>query len=101
MQAACAKAMILKYNPEFIINVGVAGGLLGNMQVYDIAIPKNAIQSDVDTSALGNPKGFISTIEIINLPCFQNLASLILNKKYKNSTSVYYCTLASLTNYSR
>lgn len=93
--AACAQAMILKYNPDFIINVGVAGGLLENMQVYDIAISKNAVQSDVDTSVLGDPKGFISTIEIINLPCSQNLANLILNKKCKDSTTIHYGTIAS------
>ena len=78
--AACAQSMILKYNPEFIINVGVAGGLLEEMQVFDVAISKSAVQSDVDTSALGDPKGFISTIEIIELPCSLKLANLILNK---------------------
>lgn len=93
--AACAQTMILKYNPEFIINVGVAGGLLENMQVYDIAISKNAVQSDVDTSALGDPKGFISTIEIINLPCSQDLASLILNKKCEDRITIHYGTIAS------
>ncbi len=93
--AACAQTIILKYNPEFIINVGVAGGLLENMQVYDIAISKNAIQSDVDTSALGDPKGFISTIEIVNLPCSQYLANLILSKRYKDKTKIYYGTITS------
>lgn len=93
--AACAQSMILKYNPEFIINVGVAGGLLEEMQVYDMVISKNAVQSDVDTSALGDPKGFISTIEIIELPCSQKLANLILNKKLEDNTEIYYGTIAS------
>lgn len=93
--AACAQTMILKYNPDFIINIGVAGGLLENMHVCDIAISKNAVQSDVDTSALGDPKGFISTINIVNLPCSKNLANLILNKKYKDSTRIYYGSIAS------
>ena len=93
--AACAQSMILKYNPEFIINVGVAGGLLEEMQVFDIVISKNAVQSDVDTSALGDPKGFISTIEIINLPCSEKLANLILNKKQDDESTIHFGTIAS------
>lgn len=93
--AACAQTMILKYNPEFIINVGVAGGLLEEMQVFDIAISKNAVQSDVDTSTLGDPKGFISTIEMIELPCSEKLANLILNKKQDEESGIYFGTIAS------
>ena len=65
------------------------------MQVFDIAISKNAVQSDVDTSALGDPKGFISTIEMIELPCSEKLANLILNKKQDEESGIYFGTIAS------
>lgn len=93
--AVCAQTMSLKYNPEFILNVGIAGGLLNEMQVYDIAVSTSAVQCDVDTSAVGDPKGFISTIEIVNLPCSQNLANLILNSDKIENMKIYQGTIAS------
>jgi len=93
--AVCAQTMILKYNPEFIINVGVAGGLLEKMSVFDIAVSKSAVQCDVDTSALGDQKGFISTIEVIELPCSERLTDLILNEKNQYRGKVYLGTIAS------
>ena len=39
--AMAAQTMILKYNPEFIVNSGVAGGLHPDIKVMDIAIAEN------------------------------------------------------------
>ena len=77
--------MILKYKPKFIINTGVAGGLLEEMNIGDIAISCSAVQYDVDTSILGDPKGFISTINMIRLPCSKRLINVLLenNKQDK------------------
>lgn len=83
--AVCAQTMILKYKPKFIINTGVAGGLLKEMNIGDIAISCSAVQHDVDTSILGDPKGFISTINMIRLPCSKRLINVLLenNKQDK------------------
>lgn len=64
----CAEAMILTYNPEIIINTGVAGGLLEDLKIADIVISKNAVQHDMDTSPLGDPKGLLSGINIVYIP---------------------------------
>lgn len=70
----CAEAMILKYSPSCIINSGVAGGVCRDLDIGDIAVAKDVVQHDLDTSALGDPKGLISGINIINVPCDTDLA---------------------------
>lgn len=67
--AVCAEAMILKYNPAAVINIGVAGGLSGSLKVGDIAIADSVAEHDMDTSALGDPIGFITGINMVKIPC--------------------------------
>lgn len=69
----CAEAMILKFNPEVIINTGVAGTLTTALSVGDVAISQNVCQHDMDTSPIGDPKGLLSGINIINIPADQQL----------------------------
>lgn len=71
--AICAQTMIIKYSPSLIINSGVAGGLSGELKIGDIAIATSLVQHDMDTSPLGDPKGLISGINIINLPCDEDV----------------------------
>ena len=66
--ALCAQTMILRYSPSLIINSGVAGGLHPSLKVCDITVATSLVQHDMDTSAIGDPKGLISGINIINIP---------------------------------
>ncbi len=63
--AICAQTMILEYNPGVIINTGVAGSLERGFNVLDVAVAKSVVQHDMDTSAIGDPKGLISGINVI------------------------------------
>ncbi len=67
--AMCAQAMILKFAPERIINTGVGGSLSEKLAIGDIAVAESLVQHDMDTSPLGDPLGFISGINIVNIPC--------------------------------
>lgn len=67
--AMCAEAMILLYQPDLIVNVGVAGGLTDRLHIGDIAVAKDLVQYDVDTSAVGDPIGLVSTVNRIDFPC--------------------------------
>lgn len=75
--AVCAQTMVLKYNPSFIINTGVAGGIVPEIKIGDIAIAQNVMQHDIDTSALGDKRGMISGLKIINIPCDENIVNKI------------------------
>ena len=66
--AICAETMILNYELEYILNVGVGGALSDNLDVESIAISSACVQHDMDTSPLGDPIGMISGINIIEIP---------------------------------
>ena len=66
--ALCAQTMILHYQPQCIINTGVAGTLTDALTIGSIAVSSAVVQHDMDTSALGDPVGLISGINKVELP---------------------------------
>lgn len=72
--ALCAQTMILRYQPQAIINTGVAGTLTDALSVGAIAVSTAVVQHDMDTSPLGDPPGLISGINKIELPADRLLA---------------------------
>ena len=64
--AVCSQTMILKYSPDIMINVGVAGGLSDEFKIGDIAVADS-----------GDPVGLISGINLVNIPCDKKLADLM------------------------
>ncbi len=75
--AMCAQIMILKYNPEIIINSGVAGSLTDSLRVFDVAIAKNVVQHDSDLTAFGSKKGYIEGPDRIFFECDERAVKLL------------------------
>ena len=75
--AICTQTMILKYNPDVIINTGVAGTLADKLSIGDIAIADSVVQHDMDTSPLGDPVGLLSGINIVKIPTDSDTVSKI------------------------
>lgn len=74
--AMCAQTLIIKYNPELIINIGVAGGISPEIKIGDVVIGKGVIQHDFDVSAFPNrKKGEISGIGKVEIPCTEKIIS--------------------------
>lgn len=73
-----AEAMILSFHPDCVINIGVAGTLTNRLDIGHLAVAKIAVQHDMDTSAVGDPIGMISGINMIELPCDETLCASIL-----------------------
>lgn len=90
--AICTEAMILKFDVDLIINIGVAGTLTSELGILDVAVATNVMQHDMDTSPIGDPRGLISGINMILLPVDEKLADLmcecLVDKgiKYKKGT---------------
>ena len=63
--AVCAQIMISVFGVTELINTGVAGAVAHGIRQNDIVIAKNFVQHDVDTSAIGDPVGFVSTVNQI------------------------------------
>src|SRR5699024_6456393 len=67
--AVCAQTMILTYKPDYVINIGVAGGLAPELGIGDIAVAENVVEHDMDTTPIGDVPGYISGINIVRIPC--------------------------------
>ena len=72
--AVCAQTMALIYEPELIINSGVSGALSPKLRVGDVVIGTDVVQHDVDTTAMGDEPGFVSTVDRLSFP-LDNFAS--------------------------
>lgn len=56
--AALATVLLIKhYQPQYIINIGTAGGLCEQEEVLDVVIGTQIVQHDYDTSALDGADG--------------------------------------------
>ncbi len=71
--AVAAEAMILRYNVGALLNTGVAGGLLAELEVGDVALADKVVQHDMNTTALGDARGLLSGINIVEIPADQTL----------------------------
>lgn len=66
--AMCTQALIIKYNPDLILNVGVAGGIDPKINIGDTVIAAGVIQHDFDVSSFQNrKKGEISGIDLVEI----------------------------------
>lgn len=53
--------IIDKYEPDIIINTGIAGGLSSSLNVSDIVIGTELVQHDFDVTAIGYARGYMCT----------------------------------------
>ena len=81
--AVCAQTMILTWPVKLVINSGVAGALQEPLEIGDICVATDLVQHDVDTSAIGDPVGFVSTVGKIYFPCAERAVEGILRAAAK------------------
>ncbi len=58
--AMCTYALIEKYDPDVIINSGVAGALSPIVRIGDIVVATKSVEHDMNTCALGDRQGEVS-----------------------------------------
>lgn len=75
--AVCAQTMILEYAPDCIINTGVAGGLAKGLKVGDIVVAESVAEHDMDTSPLGDEKGFITGLNRVYMDCDEKISGIM------------------------
>ena len=64
--AICTEIMVLHFGVDHVINIGVAGSLVPTLKVLDVAVAESSVQHDMNTTAVGDPLGLISGINVIN-----------------------------------
>lgn len=77
--AMSAQNMIDNYDVDLIINIGVAGGLSG--EIGDVVISKDSMQTDMDVTALGYDKCEIPDINKIHFKADETIIKI--SKKLK------------------
>ncbi len=94
--AICTQLMIDKYNPSVIINTGVAGGLDKTLSIGDIAVATNVVQHDIDTTIFGDPKGYITNLNLTRIPVEENIYNTLKESAMRfEGTNVVLGTIAS------
>jgi len=76
--ALCAQAMLLRFKPQLVLNIGVGGGLSPGMKIGDIAIATSVVQHDFDTTPLGEPRGYLLRLDCVGIPCDEKTAGTLL-----------------------
>lgn len=85
--ARCCQILIDNIDVDFIINVGVAGGVSKKVNVCDVVIGDKLIQHDFDLRAFNHERGYIPNVgQYIN--CDEYLIRLAKEIKLKNKTHV-------------
>ena len=77
--AMCAQTMIMRYSPDLIVNTGVGGALRSGITTGDIVIASDLCQHDMDTSAIGDPVGLVSGINVIYFESDKRAAEILLS----------------------
>lgn len=76
--AVCCQTMLLTWPVRLVLNSGVAGALREPLEIGDICIARDLVQHDVDTSAVGDPIGFVSTVNQTYFRCAEWAVSEIV-----------------------
>lgn len=78
--AICAQTMILLYSPEIILNIGVAGAISKDVKIGDVVVASAVVQHDFDTTAFGDPKGFIPKVGRVDIPCSAKISESLMQE---------------------
>ena len=68
--AMAAEILCLKYGVDLILNAGVAGCLTA-LPTGSLVVPDEFVQHDVDTTAVGDPIGLVSTVNRVEFPTWK------------------------------
>ena len=72
----CAQILADLFEVDTLINTGVAGSLDAALDIGDIVISTDAVQHDMDVSALGDPLGQIPGMDAFAFPADERLVQL-------------------------
>ena len=93
--ALAAEAMIITYSPRLIVNTGVGGALASGIGVCDVVVAEKLVQHDMDTSALGDPKGLISGINVVYFEACKHAIDVVKNACSQLGVNCHSGTIAS------
>ena len=75
--AVCAQLLISSFGVDAIVNTGVAGGIMHDLRQCDIVVADAFIQHDIDTTALGDPRGLVSELGVVEMVCSRRMSNVL------------------------
>ncbi len=72
--ALCAQALIDRYQPDAIVNVGVAGALDPTLRIAEAVIARDAVQHDFDTTFFGDQLGQVNGMPELSFKADEKLS---------------------------
>lgn len=67
--AMATQLLIDRYAPDCVLNAGVAGSMAQELEPGDLVRVTEFYQHDMDTTGIGDPVGFVSTVDRVEFPC--------------------------------
>lgn len=77
--AVATQILISNFDIQYVLNVGVAGSISDNLNVFDVAISNNTVEFDQDVSVLGYEIGHTFGIDKVRVPTSERLSDKIQN----------------------
>ncbi len=93
--AICAEAMILRFGVTALLNTGVAGGLSPMLEVGDVVVADEVVQHDMNTTALGDPRGLLSGINVVKIATDKHLLKALCEATAEQGINGIVGTVAS------
>lgn len=82
--AMITQHVIDAYSPAAVISTGVAGGLSKNLSIGDVVVSRDCVHHDLDTRALGFPRGHIPYTDLRFFTADEDLVRLALSADLEN-----------------
>ena len=95
--AICTQILADFYQVDQLINTGVAGSLDAEINIGDIVVSTDAVEHDMDVSALGDPVGQVPRMDTLAFPADERLIGLAkaANEKVNPDIHTFVGTVAS------
>lgn len=93
--ALCTQLMIDKYQPDSIINIGVACSLSEKVHIKDVVIADDVVEHDMNITALGEPKGFINGLNTIKMATDKKISDDLARIAILTGCKIHRGTVAS------
>ena len=93
--ALCAQTMILEFGVDLLINTGVAGAISNELDIGDVAVSDYVVQHDMDTTAIGDPIGLISGINVVKIAADREISQALCCAAGKCGARYFVGTVAS------
>jgi len=93
--ALCTQLMIDRFAPDGIINVGVGGSLHEEVVIKNVVVATEVCEHDMDTTPLGDPKGYIDGINMVKMPTDAALSDALAQAALAGGETVHRGCVAS------